>query len=341
MVEIGSIRKNGKYKTLGKIIYPFCPGIPWSFRDELLVSKINPNHWHRIVAPNNFSIICYGTYMESLFSLYFFEHISKLYPDKRLTWIGDSNFSKIVGYNGVSRYEHSYFEEDLMKMYPAPLIIDRENQETYFNILFNTGKLFDYKGDEKEARFRYNTLILESICDNMFIDIDKGKTLPIRGFQSTVYDDWISKVGITDVSKCVIIAKRFFKTRDPVNYLRINNSDYMGIISRLDAAGFTPLIIGSERDSYLPFMKVLSTVFVPLDYEIITGLLMNCGAIISGWPEASLSAAMLNSDIKIISGTTRKRKRYSVEENISFFGFENDFLIQRELYLDEMERFIE
>jgi hypothetical protein len=146
--------------------FPFTPEVPWKVSNGIILPKMEPKLWKKLVNTRTPVIFCYGGLFESYFSLACAEVIHRAYPYKSIYWCGNKKFSQLINLSGiVSINQESVISEECRFKYPTPLFLDRK-KHVYFNCLNNYINLYNYLG--KKLPFNINPLT-QQIFDNVMV----------------------------------------------------------------------------------------------------------------------------------------------------------------------------
>lgn len=116
-------------------IFPFAPGIPWKFRNNVLVPRISGEYWHKLVQGRDLVVTCFSGLFESYFSLSFLEALNQIVPQANLFWAGNSKFDCLRQFQGLAR-PFTDITQDHLDRFPIPIFWDKNNR-TYFNACCN------------------------------------------------------------------------------------------------------------------------------------------------------------------------------------------------------------
>lgn len=116
--------------------FPFCPGIPWKFKNgKYVIPTLDKTSWDRLLNNRNPVVLCFGGLIESVVSLSILEALNNNLINKNLNWCGDQRFNQLVYLNGLASTELN-LSEDIVFKYPLPIFLDKE-KFAYFNCLNN------------------------------------------------------------------------------------------------------------------------------------------------------------------------------------------------------------
>jgi len=141
--------------------FPFSPGIPWKMRKgKYLIPEIEQGVWERAVKNKDGVVLCYGGFLESLFSLAYGEMLVRVKPQMKLFWAGNPAFHAMIK-------EHGLFKPidfpNISHKYPVPLFMN--DHFVYFNCLNNYLIRSPWYGEPK--KINRNLISKQLFCNSL------------------------------------------------------------------------------------------------------------------------------------------------------------------------------
>lgn len=176
--------------------FPWSPGIPWKVRKgKYVIPELPFALLSDVITNKNLVVCCFGGLLEFYYSLAILETFNNKFPMVKKSWVGNTNFLKLLSINGLAKPFEEFEEitERDLKRFPTPLFLDK-NKRVYLNSLYNylnrsayySSKTFP---DEKAA--------IMQIMYNSFFPWDNKNTPKLR-FENELgnFDDLIKSRGI-------------------------------------------------------------------------------------------------------------------------------------------------
>lgn len=159
-------------------IFPFAPGVPWKFRNNVIVPNISGEYWTKLTQDRDLVVACFGGLFESYFSLSFLEALNQIFPRANLFWAGNPQFDCFRQFQGLAKPFPDITPEHLDR-FPIPIFWDKNNR-TYFNVCCNYPNRKNIFGAKKN---KMTGVMFNQLFRNLIIPWKQNYTPQLRNFQ--------------------------------------------------------------------------------------------------------------------------------------------------------------
>lgn len=307
-----------------KKLFPFSPGIPWTIKNnKYIIPQIDAKIWNRVLQDKDFIVTCYGGFLESFFSLSYFEAFAKMEPYREVYWMGDPDLEGLVSMQGIAGLGGFDLGSEVVDKYPVPIFMDKDNS-AYFNVLNNYLITKSYKPS------KYSLInkepVLKQIYQNCMIEYDNFVPKMRTGY-SLSYKAWLANNGLHENSKFIVVFPETWKSMHEENCLGWNDRqirEFSQMVKQLNIS-----VISCEKPRVDAFYHAGHIIRAPLDLDIMIGLMTDAFGVLSADIDFLIVSMMLSQTSFIMSRPLHEI--YDLYDNADFIGSENVIFTDTEL----------
>jgi hypothetical protein len=301
--------------------FPFSPGIGWKIKNgKYVVPEINLDVWKKIVDDKKITIVAYGGFLESYFSLCYLEILNYLIPNNKIQWCGNTFFNTLVHLNGIATININC-PQSLLSRYPTPIFMDRD-KNIYFNCLNNYQIVKPYYGG---FGYKDKSPIVKQILRNSLTSWENHYIPKFRrlGSLNDGFINWskVNKFNLRNPYICFFYDVGWSEHK--LNF-RWNENQVKSLAAMLKQQGISMLLFTKH-----PYKFYNSSAYcIGIDLENIINLIPKSIAVLSDCIDLSFLAMMLSDSSKIITKSTGRK--LSLLSNVKFLGLaRNNIFIKK------------
>jgi hypothetical protein len=314
--------KSSNVKTTSRI-FPYCPGIIWKLRSNLIIPKLDINNWKRAIDDREIVIVNFGGLFETYFSLSYFEALNKLHPQKDITFNGQEQFSQLININGLGNCNSLINKEQAIK-YPIPIFLDKSNH-TYFNCLNN---YLYIKNSNGKNEFKRRSALSKQLFENSCLDWNINYTPQLRNLKlSNVFKEFkqFKKFDIDRPYVLIFPDNNSGFSMHSISMLGWTVAQVKSFVSMTSSKGIQTVIITKHIGRYT---GINSLVLAP-KLDNILSLIEKSSVILSDEVDFLLIGLLLSKNGKIIARDVNKE--FSIKKNQKYLGTNNKLYLAKEL----------